>query len=379
MNIAVDIRSLMGRRYTGVSLYTYNLLNEILKLDKENQYYLFYNSKKNIEENLPEFKAKNVHYCGFNKPNKVLNFYFRFLNQPKIDLMISEKFKTKIDIFFMPNWQFAALSPQCKKVLTVHDLSPEIFPKFYSIKRRLWHKMINTKKLCREFDRLIAVSKNTKKDLMEIYKIPQEKISVIYSGVNTLSDYSLPPAILKSKYNLPDKFLLYLGALEPRKNIIGIIKSFESLEGYDDLHLVLAGPAAWLSRGIKKSARKSPAKEQIHFLDYIEEQDKWSVCYLAEAFLYPSFYEGFGFPPLEAMSSGTPVISSANSSLGEILNDAAMLVDPYNIAEITKTVEKTLSEKNLKKNLIEKGFIKSKKFSWKRAAEEMLDVFQKTA
>jgi len=406
MNIAIDIRPLMERRYTGVSLYTYNLLKNLLELDSKNQYYLFYNSKSDVSANIPKFKKTNVHYAEFKYPNKLLNFSFKFLRWPKADLMINEKFKTSIDIFLMPNWQFISLSKHCKKILIVHDLSCSIYPEFYSLKRRLWHKIINTKKLCREFDQIITVSENTKKDLINLYKISPEKIFVIYPGVSGITDKVVELTTVKSKYGLPEKFILYLGALEPRKNISGIIEAFEKLSalphGGDkpaftpqagrlqqgervssyntkpdlkNLKLVLAGPKSWLYRGIKKSIDQSPVRENIRIIDYVREEDKKALYYLAEIFIYPSFYEGFGFPPLEAMAVGTPVVASFNSSLGEILGNSALLADPYNVAEIAHAMEQIILDKNLKKSLIKKGFKRAREFSWRKTAEKVLEIF----
>lgn len=173
MNIGVDIRSLLEKERSGVGEYTLQLLNAVFDADKNNQYFLFYNSWKNVDGLLP-LKWKNlpnVKFCGFRWPNKLLNFCFKFLSWPKIDLMIKDKrqkIKESIDVFFIPNLNFATLSRGVKKIITVHDLSFERYPRFFSWKRRLWHWFVNPKKLIRGCNKIIAVSENTKKDLVEV-------------------------------------------------------------------------------------------------------------------------------------------------------------------------------------------------------------------
>lgn len=385
MNIAIDIRPLMERHYTGVSLYTYHLLKSLIALDKKNKYYLFYNSFKNIKSRLPKFNSANVYYCGFALPNKLLSAALTLSRRPRIDVLINKKMNTRIDVFFMPNWQFVSLSPQCKKIITIHDLSCSLYPEFYSRKRRLWHQIINPPKLCRDFDHLMAVSKNTKKDLLNFYKIPPEKISVIYSGIKKEGVAKEALTAIKEKYNLPDKFILYLGALEPRKNIIGAIKSFELLHHQKtDLtnhslnhHLVLAGPRGWLCRKIHNKIKQSRLKYKIHFIDYIEEKDKPSLYALAEIFFYPSFYEGFGFPPLEAMAAGAPVVASLVGATGETASAGALLVDPYNTAEMAAALRQLLTNEQLKKQLILRGQSHIQKFNWQKTATQTLNIFER--
>lgn len=375
MNIGIDARSLLEKERSGVGEYTYQLLGAIFSIDKENQYYLFYNSWKVADNLLPAEwkKLENVHFCGFHWPNKLLNFCFKFLRWPKIDKMMMSA--GKIDLFFIPNLNFVALSRDVKKIITVHDLSFKRYPSFFSWKRRLWHWFVNPRNLISSCDKVIAVSKNTKKDLMELYGVAAEKIKVVYSGVNGgvgVSDVET----VKKKYNLSENFILFLGTLEPRKNIEGLIRAFEILKTVQaaDYKLVVVGQRGWLYKKILARAAASPARDDIKFINYISPEEKFTFYELAKLFVYPSFYEGFGFPPLEAAHAGTPAIVSSVSSLPEVIGEAALMVDPHNPAEMAKVMTECLTDENLRNSLIEKGKAQAEKFSWQECANEFLSL-----
>jgi glycosyltransferase involved in cell wall biosynthesis len=388
----------MEANKSGVAEYTFNLVDNLLKIDSENQYFLFYNSFSDITSNLPKWNYPNVHFCGFRYPNKLFNLSLKLLNYPKIDKLLIRKIpNTKyqipntIDIFIFPNLNFIALSETCRRTITVHDLSFALYPQFYSWKRRLWHKIINPKKIISSADKIIAVSENTKNDLINIYKIPAEKIGVIYSGIDPkfqpITDQEKLDKIRK-KYNLPENFILYLGNLEPRKNIEGLIEAFNMLKGYHSpatIHqlpftsyqLVIAGFPAWSYQSIYNCAKKSKFKNDLKFIGYVESEDKPYLYHLAKLFVYPSFYEGFGFPPLEAMASGTAVIISHTSSLGEIVGQGGLLIDPYNATDIAEAMRLILIDETLRQNLIAKGLDQTKKFNWQNTAEQVLDLIKK--
>ena len=243
-------------------------------------------------------------------------------------------------------------------------------------KMSFWHKVVKPGQKLKSADKIIAVSNSTKKDLVEVYGIPENKVSVIYSGVN-VGRGTRDEGLIKEKYSLPHKFILYLGTLEPRKNVEGIISAFEQItdSGYS---LVIGGGKGWLYRKIYKKASRSSAKDKIKFIDYVDPADRSALYQLADLFIWPSFYEGFGFPPLEAMSVGCPVITSTNSSLPEVVGDAAILVDPYNVKEITSAMNQILIDDQLRQNLINKSYQQVKKFDWQNTAKEILNIFEST-
>ncbi len=376
MKIGIDIRTLMDAQYSGVSEYVYNLVKNLLEQDKDNEYILFYNSFRNVDNRIPKFKG-NYKIVKTRYPNKIFNFLLqKFLKYPKIDKILG------VDVFVAPNIGFYALSKECKKILTIHDLSFLRYPEFFSWKRRLWHRVVNVKKQVKQFDKIVAVSENTANDLIDLCGIDEKKVKVIYSGIPDnyelqITNYELEKA--KDTYSLPEKFILYLGTIEPRKNIRSIIQAYNKLRDarYEmrDTRLVLAGGKGWKSKNIYSECEKSKYKDDIIFTGYVNNEDKPALYNLAEMFVYPSFYEGFGFPPLESMVCGTPVLTSFSSSLPEIVGDAGIMIDPYNINDLTKAMEELLIDKDLKNSLKEKGFKQSRKFDWKETARKYLEFF----
>lgn len=362
--------------------YAINLLNNLLDIDRKNKYVLFFNSFKKPKINLSKFeKYENVSVKKFNYPNKVLNFLFWYFNWPKIDKLIGGA-----DVIFFPNIIFSAWSKKTKAVFTVHDLSFERRPETFSLKRRLWHVFINPKKLCRKADRIISVSDSTKNDLREIYRIPEAKIKTIYSGISenfkVIDRNNQKLVEVKSKYNLPYKFILYLGTIEPRKNIIGIVRAYNQLRKINHTELnkykmVIAGASGWKQERIFKEIKNSSFKNDIIFSGFIDDEDKPAVYNLSSLFIYPSFFEGFGFPPLEAMACGAPAITSNNSSFPEITGSAGIMIDPDRPDEIFQAMKNILSDKNLRENLIKKGLERAKKFNWQKTAREFLEVLDK--
>ncbi len=378
MRIGIDIRCLMQPNYSGVAEYTYNLLKNLFESDRDNEYLLFYNAQQDVKANLPRFDYENVQFKSFKYPNKLFNLSLKLFKFPKINDLLGG-----VDIFFIPNLNFIALSKKCKRVITIHDLSYEIFTHFFSPKRKWWHKIINPHYLISTCDKIIAVSKNTKNDLINLYKIPDSNIEVIHSGVDhqiykrlERSDYRFNEII--KKYQLPEKFIFFLGTLEPRKNVEGLIEAFNQLKknqpDWKNLNLVIAGDKGWHYQEIFELIEKSPYKNQIKYLGYIKKGEKPFLYNLAELFVFPSYYEGFGLPVLEAQACGTPVIAGLNSSFSEIAGDSAFLVNVDNITEINQAILQILNENELKDELIIKGLKNVKRFSWKKTALQTLKI-----
>jgi len=379
MKIGIDIRSLMDRQCSGVSLCAFTLIGGILKLDKKNTYKLYYNSHKDILDKMACFDHENVSIINTRYPNKVFNYIMqKGLRWPKIDQLMD------VDLFFMPHLNFASFSGNCKKIITVHDLSFLRYKEFFSLRKNIWHKFLNVKKMLKSFDAVIAISENTKRDIVELCGVPEDKVHVVYSGLDRrfkVVSNNLKNNKIREKYNLPLKFILYIGNLEPRKNIEGIIEAYdlfvEKNPHLRDYFLVLAGGRGWKYGNIFKTWQRSKNKKNIHFLGYIDDQDKVFLYNMASLFVFPSFYEGFGFPPLEAFGCGVPVITSASSSLTEVVRDGAVLIDPYNIKEISTAMETVLSDDQLQKKLINKGHQIASSFSWNKTFERYLDIFER--
>lgn len=373
MTIGIDIRVLARGARTGVEEYTINLLSHLLPLDKSIHYKLFYNAFNKVGLDYPWLNLSNVSLCDFRIPNRAFFATTRYLGQPRIDKLLKG-----IDVYFNPHFFTAPVSKNCRKIITFHDLSFKRHPEFFSRRKQVWQIfLMQAKKEAKKADKIIAVSESTKNDLISLYKINPDKIRVIYSGIESKNNQQETASNIRSKYNLPDKFILYFGTIEPRKNIVGLIKAFEILkdgQNFPDLKLVLAGTMGWLYNDILRTARESKYSRDIIFTGFIEEQDKPSLYKLAELFVYPSFFEGFGFPPLEAMAAGVPVIVSNNSSLPEIAGNAGLMINPYDVREMTWLMRTALTDNALRERLIKNGFEQAKKFSWQRCAEETLKL-----
>lgn len=376
--IGIDVRCLAKGRRTGVEEYAINLLKEVFRQDTQNEYRLFFNSWKDFSVDwswLREFP--NVQIKKFRIPNKILNLCFWYLNWPKIDKMLGG-----VDIFFMPNLTFAAFSQKTRLILTIHDLSFERYPEMFSLKRRLWHYLVQPRKLCHQAEKIIAVSQSTKNDLINLYKITPEKISVVYNGLadkfRVIDRNDKQLVATKEKYQLPYKFILYLGTIEPRKNITSLIKAFNQfktqaqIEDNEELKkykLVIAGQDGWLMKDIWREIDASPFCADILQISFVAEEDKEYFYNLASLFVYPSFFEGFGFPPLEAMRCGVPVITSNCSSLPEVINGGGIMIDPHRPSEIATVMQEILTDKILRERLIQKGLQQSQKFNWLKSAK----------
>ncbi len=370
MNIGIDIRVLARGTRTGVEEYTINLLSHLLSLESEIDYKLFYNAYQKVDLDYDWLNLDNVELKDFRIPNRIFFAIARYLNQPKIDRLLKG-----IDIYFNPHFFVAPLTNKCKKIITFHDLSFEHYPEFFSWRKRAWQKfLMNTREEANKADKIIAVSQSTKNDLINLYKIKENKIEVVHSGVG--EEFRIiknDNAEIKKKYNLPEKFILYFGTIEPRKNLIGLINAFELLKD-EEYKLVIAGTKGWLYQDIFKVAHKSKKKDKIIFTGFVEEEDKPSLYNLASLFVYPSFFEGFGFPPLEAMACGIPVITSINSSLPEVVSNAGLMINPKNIDELAWSIEIVLNDNILRESLIKKGLKQSQKFSWQNCAKKTLKV-----
>lgn len=382
MTIILDLRPLLGGKTSGVEVYTHQLIKNILELDKKNTYILFANAyaKQNIFSQFSEYS--NVVTVQTRIPNKIFNFALAIFKRPKIDRLILNYLKKrtdikieKIDVFLMPDLRPSQVSSHVKKICVIHDLSFHHFPQFFSWKTRLWYKILQAKREISSSDAIIAVSNFTKSDLEKSFQVSAQKIKVVHEAVdddfcNEVTDQiSLK---VQKKYSLPQKYFLFLATLEPRKNMLRLIDAFQIYKKNnpnDPIQLVLAG-----QKNEKIfSTIKLKRVPDVHIPGFIDETDKATVMKNAEAFLYPSLFEGFGLPLLEAMKCSTPIITSNTSSMPEVCGNAALFINPENKDEIAAAMEeirKPEVRSSLKKEMLEQ----IKKFSWKKCAQETLDI-----
>lgn len=362
MRIGIDIRSLQTSQRSGVGEYTYHLVNELLK-QSENDHFVLFSNAHTLKPHVPQWDYPHVTHVHRKIPNKILHSSQALLGKPCLDTLMREQ----VDHMFFPNIHFGWASPETKTVLTVHDLSFEIYPEHLSRRRRLWHRVVHPKKKCQQAHLIVVPSENTKRDIVDLYGIDQTKIHVIYPGIVDQQSCEV-----KEKYNLPEKYLLFLGTIEPRKNVDGVIKAFTISKLHDEgYELVIAGAAGWGNTDVLSLAEQTKG---VRMLGYVPHQDKAGLLADASAFVFPSFYEGFGFPPLEALAQGTPTIVSNRSSLPEVCGDTAVYVDPYSLQDMAHAMREAIATDTDQKQLQRKA--QAKKYSWKNATTQFRALLQ---
>lgn len=372
MRIGVDIRCLMDGGRTGVEEYTLSVLNSMLKQNKTDTFVLFANSRKPMQ--LPSIEAPNIEWRTFSYPNKLFNTSLKLFRWPKIDQLLGG-----VDVLFVPSVRLVPCSKKCPIVVTFHDLSFVRHPEYFSWKRRVWHWLMEQKRLAQNAKKVIAVSKTTANDLEELYKIPSENITVVHSGVHRnfipINMFSEEAKNVRLRYSLPEKFLLFLGTIEPRKNIDGLISAYEEIRRNGvEQKLVIAGVRGWVKESFFERVRTSDFAKDIILTGFVKDEDKPALYSLASLFVYSSFYEGFGFPPLEALLCGTPVITSYNSAIPEIAGQWATLVNPYDPNELAVVIlEELKKEKKVPENV---SLEILGKYNWDKAGEMTLCVLK---
>ncbi len=233
----------------------------------------------------------------------------------------------------------------------------------------------------RSADRVIADSQSTKNDILRFYPAYRDRVTVIYPELDDRFRIITDDAMLvraKKKYSLPEKFILYIGTIEPRKNVESIAAAYSNLPSdiQSQFDLVIGGNIGWYAEKIFNEIKIQRLEQRIHFIGYVDDSFLPSLLTLASVFVFPSFYEGFGYPPLEAMACGVPVVSSNTSSLSEAVGNAAILVDPANVQQISKAIGNILSSRELAAELRRKGLERVNLFGWKKCADATLEVFK---
>ncbi len=367
MVIGIDVRPLIGNNMSGVEIYTKELLLQLFQLYPKTTFILYCNAAKKQNHLYQLFNQPNVKIVHTRLPNKLLNLSLSWFQWPKIDKTIRKKTGLKVDTFFCPDLRLTPLSRNCKKIMVVHDLSYHHFPQYFSLRTRLWYKLLNPKKELQKSDHIIVVSNFTKQDLIKTYSLDPQKITTIYEGISDQFVVKTEQNIT-SKYNLPPKYFLFLATIEPRKNIQNLLKAFSIFtqkEDHHDIKLVLAGKTnPKIFAAVPQSQKKN-----IQFIGFVDEIDKPALYANAQAFIYPSLFEGFGLPLLEAMKTRTPTITSNTSSMPEVVGDVAILIDPNKPEEIAEAMRQIL-QPAVKKNLQEKMDHQIQKFSWEKCAKQ---------
>lgn len=351
MIIGIHAAAAFKKERTGVEEYAFRLIRYFAVLEEAKKHrFLLYTPFYQEESDLPRnFEIKTLRFPVF-------------WTQVRLAL---EMALAKPDVLFIPAHVLPLIHPK-NSVVTIHDLAYEYFPEMYSPFQRRYLRHTTRSSLSKA-KKIIVPSKNTKDDLIKLYSAPEEKIAVIHHGFE-------PPAALSAEAPLPGKYILCLGRVERKKNIEGLIKAFElAKEKYQIPHkLVLAGGPGYLFEEIRKTIESSPFKQEIILTGHLREKEKNIFLKFADLLAFPSFYEGFGFPILEAQAAGVPVIASNVSSIPEIAGNGALFFDPQNHTQLAEAIYQVASKSELKRSLIQRGFENVKRFNWKKCAEETL-------
>lgn len=356
----------MKRNLHGVGNYIKNLVWGLSRIDRQNEYLLF-----GSPENLVHLQGLPGNFQVEMAPKHPA---LRILwEQTILPLKLRQK---KIDLYHGPAFA-VPLVASCARVITVHDMTVQISPESQSVHTRFYLRTM-IRAMLSASDHVIANSECTKHDILEIAKVQEEKVSVIYLGV----DPRFQPihdkerlAEVREKYCLPREFILFVGMIEPRKNLAHLIDAYLAASVHDRCDLVLAGSLGWGYSELLQKVQALGPNSCIRMPSYIEDTDLPALYSAACAFAYPSFYEGFGLPVLEAMACGTPVITSSVSSLPEVTGTAAILVKPDDLPTLTRALQTVVNDKNCSGKLSRLGRTRAALFSWDSTAEQTLATY----
>jgi len=370
MKIGIDCR-IYSSKFTGIGRYVHELISRIAKLDQENQYILFFNHPEYENFKLP---SKNFKKVLADAPIYSLREQFHFL-----EILKNEK----LDLMHFTHFN-APLFYRGPSIVTIHDLTLSFYPgkKKRSIIHRLGYHL-TFRSAVRKAKKIITISENSKKDLMKLIGTKEEKIQIIYQGVGDEFKKLPEKEVQKSLDNLhiTEPFFLYTGVWRSHKNIPNMIKAFNEVKKHPEcknLKLVMTGNENPLYPEIKETIQECDLEDDVIFSGLVPEQDLLALYNAAQIYIFPSFYEGFGLPPLEAMACGTPVAASNSSSIPEIAGkDNAVFFDPENYEEMAEKIYLLYKNQNLQKKLIKRGFERIKKFDWQKTASETLNLYKK--
>lgn len=362
---------------TGVGNYIYHLAQSLRAIDPISDYTYFYGYySRNLFAYYNENKKIFYHLKELVKKMPILGgIAARKLSGGFVNRVAPRDF----DLYFEPN--FIPLNIKSRYIIiTIYDFSFTLYPHWHP-KERINYFNKNFWQNIERADKIIVISDYIKKEGVH-FGLPEEKLRTVHLGFNDEVFKIYPSQDLQSirnKYSLPEHFILYVGSIEPRKNLKNLLRAYISLDGglRQDLKLVLVGFKGWQNKEIMKLLKK--AKSDVIYLGYLSDKELGELYNIATLFVYPSLYEGFGLPPLEAMACGCPVMVSKTASLPEVCGDAVQYIDPHDVDSIAEGIEKVLSDETLRKSLVVKGLERSKLFSWERTAKEHIKVFEEVA
>lgn len=369
MRIGIDAR-MFSSEFTGIGRYVYELVENLANIDKKNSYVIFMN-KEEFEKFEP--RSKRIEKVLVNAKHYSLAEqigFWRTLKKANLDLMHFTHFNAPI-LYKKPS------------VVTIHDLTLSFYPgkKMNSWYHKLAYNLV-LKNAVKNAKKIIAVSENTKADLVEMLKTGPGKVTVIYEGVNenfTPKENRGENEEILKKYGITKDFLLYTGVWRGHKNLVNLIKAFSFLKQEEagfEAQLVITGNEDPYYPEVKRTVVELGLEHDVIFPGMVPEDELVSLYQSAKLYVFPSLYEGFGLPPLEAMRCGTPVVASKTACIPEICGDNALFFDPYDITDMANVIRRVWIDESLQKELREYGLRHSLKFSWEKMAEKTLELYE---
>lgn len=373
IRIGIDVTSAVAQG-AGIGRYTRELVQALVRLDSKPSYCLFSARAPKltvVADPLPE--APNVEYRETWLSEKWLYRMWYRLHLP----ISVQRFTGEIDVFHSPDFVLPPVG-DIPSVLTIHDLSFIHYPEAFTPSLLKYLNNVVPSSVAR-VNHVLADSLATKNDLIDIWQVPNEKVTVVYSGVNS----SFRPVTdkeridhLRKKYELGDNpYILSVGTLQPRKNYEMLMRAFKPVADSYDHQLIIAGGHGWMYEQIQKEIDQQGLGQRIRLIGFVEDQDLPALYSQASLFVFPSLYEGFGIPVLEAMACGVPAISSDSSSLPEVAGDAGLLISPVNQELWSKSIIQLLNDSARRTKMVAAGYLQARKFSWRKAAEQVLDTY----
>ncbi len=372
MIIGIDGNEANQAKRVGIGEYAFELLRQFKQFTvHSSQFTVKIYLKDRPLADMPE-ETKNWKYVVV-KPKK-------FWTQVGLPLKLVFE-QEKPNVFFSPSHYAPRFAPM-PTAIAIMDVSYLKYPELF--KKKDLYQLVNwTKYSAKRAKVIFTISDASKNDILKAYGKRPEQVIVTYPGLKQPTSNNKQDTdtmdILKQKYAVTKPYILFVGTLQPRKNIVRLIEAFSQIKSQKDLDLVVVGKKGWLYEEILEAPKKYGVADRVKFLDFVSNEDLSLFYKNAELFILPSLYEGFGLPVIEAMSYGCPVITSSVSSLPEAGGDAAVFVDPESVSDIAKKLEKVLTNKKLRGEMIKKGYLHIKKFSWEKTARETLEALKSLA
>lgn len=368
LQIAINTRHWIPGKMEGIGRYVMNLAGHISKMHPEADFHFIFDRRILFETDFP----KNVKIYSVFPPARHV-YLFPYWYNIAVPRLLK---KIKADIFLSLD-NMNSLNPPCPSITAIHDINFEHFPEdLPSVVAKYYRK--NTAKFISKAEKVLTVSEFSKEDIEKAYNTAQKKIDVVYNGLSQVFHPQTDEDKLKTRnaYSGGRPYFLVLGSINPRKNIKRTIEAYTEFRkrSTEDITLVISGRPMWSNVDLDSLIEKNPFKGDILFTGYLSDKELGQIVGAANSLLYLSYFEGFGVPVIEAFASGVPVIAGNKSALPETCGGAALLSDPFDISDMASAMEKLQSDETLRKDLIAKGLVRAKNFSWEKSAEKLWKV-----